>query len=93
MAIPTFTFCADIYGSGVTFEWSNRRRCLVLPCFTRLWLRDNLHRPSALVYADSFPSEKVLGRGVVTALMVMDCGSDSAIGITPRAVVYSPIGV
>jgi hypothetical protein len=58
-----------------------------------VWFTDNLIRPSALVYADSFPSEKVLGRGEVAALMVMVCGSARAIGITPRAKVFDPIDV
>jgi hypothetical protein len=50
-------------------------------------------RPSALEYADSYPSALVRGRGVVVPEMVMVCGSASAIGITPRAPVWDPIGV
>jgi hypothetical protein len=70
--METFVFCVGIHGSVVIFAWSNLRRCLFLPCLTGVWFKDNFKSPSALTYADSFPSEKVLGRGVVTALIVMD---------------------
>jgi len=59
----------------------------------REWFTDSLINPSADVYADSSPDEKVLGRGVVAALMVMDCGSVNDMGITPRAVGTTPIDV
>jgi hypothetical protein len=49
-------------------------------------------RPSPEVYSDSSLSTLVRGSGLVEALMVMDCGSVNAIGITPRAPFWNPDG-